>query len=133
MILPESEREQLVDLNIKKAFQATTEVAILIENHLYSTAVNRIYYGIFYIISALALKNNFSTSNHSQLIGWFNKTYVKNNLVDRVVGKKIHHAFKQRIEGDYNVLIQFSQEEVEDGLQDMKDIIRTIHELIRKS
>ncbi|MDO9578565.1 MAG: HEPN domain-containing protein [Candidatus Cloacimonadales bacterium] len=133
MILSESELKQLIDLNIEKAFQATTEVAILIENHLYATAVNRIYYGIFYIISALALKNNFSTSNHSQLIGWFNKTYIKNNIVDRNIGKKIHHAFKQRIEGDYNVLIQFSLEDVEDGLKDMKDIIESIHELIKKS
>ena len=45
--------------------------------NLDAVALNRIYYGIFYIVSALAIKNRFSTANHSQLIGWFNTNYVK--------------------------------------------------------
>jgi len=31
-------------------------------------AENRIYYAIYYIVSALAIKNDYSTSKHSQLL-----------------------------------------------------------------
>jgi len=133
MTLTESERQELVTLNIEKAFQTIKEVNILLANDLFSVAINRIYYGIFYIISALAIKNEFSTSNHSQLIGWFNKSFIKNSKVDRNIGKKIHYAFKQRMKSDYDVQIKFSRLEVEAELEDMKKIIETIHDLIQRS
>jgi len=46
-------------------------------------AVNRIYYGLFYIITALSLKYEFSTSKHQQLIGWFNKTFIKSEIFSK--------------------------------------------------
>ena len=42
------------------------EVNFLIENNKLHLAVNRIYYGSFYILSALALKYRFQTSKHGQ-------------------------------------------------------------------
>ena len=85
---------------------------------------------MFYIISALALKNNFSTSNHSQLIGWFNKNYVKEKIVERKIGRMIYRAFKQRMKSDYNLLHKFSIEDAEIGLSDLKEVIQSVNELI---
>ena len=39
-------------------------------------AVNRIYYGLYYAVTALAIKHRFETSKHLQLIGWFNKEFI---------------------------------------------------------
>lgn len=82
MTLTETNRQDLIIHNTEKAYSSQREVEFLIENKYYSLALNRIYYGMFYIISAIAIKNNFSISNHSQLMRWFNKNYVKENKVD---------------------------------------------------
>ena len=29
------------------------------------------------MVTALAIKNKFETSKHQQLLGWFNKTFIK--------------------------------------------------------
>jgi len=47
---------------------------VLIDNNRFRSAVNRIYYGMFYPLMALGLANHFETSKHGQLIGWFNKS-----------------------------------------------------------
>jgi hypothetical protein len=43
------------------------EAEFLLINGRFTTAVNRIYYGMFYILSALALKHQLKTSKHQQL------------------------------------------------------------------
>ncbi|MCF8242565.1 MAG: HEPN domain-containing protein [Melioribacteraceae bacterium] len=60
-----------------KAHSTIDEIKILFKNDLYTNAVNRIYYAGFYIVSSLLLLDDFSTSKHIQLIGYFNKKYVK--------------------------------------------------------
>ena len=67
------EQKALIEHRISKAIAAIEDVDFLIRNRKFLLAVNRIYYGMFYILSALALKYDFSTSKHQQLIGWFNR------------------------------------------------------------
>ena len=45
------------------------------------TAQNRIYYACFYIIKPLSLLDNFITSKHRTLLGWFSKEYIHNNNI----------------------------------------------------
>ncbi|MDP2300938.1 MAG: HEPN domain-containing protein [Ignavibacteria bacterium] len=77
MTLREEERSIIIQYRIKQAGQALDDADFLLENKRLSLAANRIYYALFYSISAIALKENFSTSKHKQLIGWFNKKYIK--------------------------------------------------------
>ena len=50
--------DELIDLRIKQAYETISEVEFQIKNNYLKIAVNRIYYGMFYILLALALKNN---------------------------------------------------------------------------
>ena len=109
-----------------QAHESIKEVEINIENNLLRVAINRIYYGMFYILLVLALKNNFKTSKHGQLIGWFNKNFIKEGLIDKRYGTIITNAFEARWAGDYGVLANFNKEEVEIMFEDMKDFISTI-------
>ena len=102
----------------------------LIENGELALAVNRIYYGIYYILSALAIRSQFKTSKHSQLISWFNKTFVKEGIVDQKYSKLIRKAFENRMEGDYDVFSVFTKEEVEQSLEEMEEVISEIQKLI---
>ena len=107
--------------------EAIKDVSFLIENDRLHIAVNRIYYCIFYLISALALKHEFETSKHLQLIGWFNKEFIKSGKVDRKFGQYVHEAFDKRSKGDYDDFTVFTSEEVVglySLLKEFNDVIR---------
>ena len=80
----------------------------------------------------LALKHRFKTSKHKELIGWFNKTFVKDNKIERRYGAIIHDAFDNRSDSDYGVMIKFKKDDVEKMLAKMKDFINEVEKLIRE-
>jgi len=101
------DREILIQYRLDQAKQTIGEVSKLIEMDLLNVAVNRIYYGIFYCLTALALKFEFSSSKHAQLIGWFNQTFIKTQKIEVKYGKIIRDAYKNRSDGDYAPFILF--------------------------
>ncbi|MEA1912860.1 MAG: HEPN domain-containing protein [candidate division WOR-3 bacterium] len=129
-MLEDIERKELIKHRIKKAKKTVEEIDFLIKNDLLDLAINRIYYGIFYMLSALALKYQFSTSKHHQLIGWFNKKFIKEGLIDKKYGSIIHKAYDKRTKGDYDDFVEFSKEEVSELFKNMKEFLFSIEELI---
>jgi uncharacterized protein (UPF0332 family) len=130
MILQADLDKTLIRLRISQAIESIEEVELLIKNQMYRAASNRIYYGMFYALLALAVKYKFKTSKHIQLIGWFNRTFIKNDLINKKFGKIITTAFELRNEGDYIAFTQFDAEEVYQNLNDMKDYISEIESYI---
>ncbi|MCK4662861.1 MAG: HEPN domain-containing protein [Bacteroidales bacterium] len=124
------EIQKLITYRVEQALETINEVEIQIENNFFSTAINRIYYGMFYLLLALSLKNNFKTSKHNQLIGWFNKEFIKTGKVEKKFGRIIHKAFEDRSDGDYGIYITFEKEEVLQRFEEMKEFISQIKKLI---
>ncbi|MHA1280820.1 MAG: HEPN domain-containing protein [Candidatus Helarchaeota archaeon] len=56
---------------ISCAKETASDAEFLIKNKRLRSAVNRIYYAMFYMLMALALKFNYKTSKHQQLISRF--------------------------------------------------------------
>jgi uncharacterized protein (UPF0332 family) len=130
MEFTQDNQEELIKYRIEQAKEAILEVEILIEKNLLKIAINRIYYGMFYILLALALKNGFKTSKHNQLIGWFNKEFVKTGIINQKFGKIIINGFEDRSDGDYGIFIQFNKGEVLLKFEDMKEFIAELEKLI---
>ena len=128
--MKEEDRKALINHRISKANDAVSDVEFLIKSKRFLLAINRIYYGIFYILSALSLKHDFHTSKHQQLIGWFNKEFVASGRIDSRYGKIIHNAFKNRSTGDYDDFAEFDEDEVMDSFEEMKDLIDAIRVMI---
>ena len=124
------EKNALIEHRISKAMAAIDEVDFLISNKKFLLAVNRIYYGMFYILSALSLKYDFSTSKHQQLIGWFNKKFVSTGKVEPKYGKIVHNAFSNRSTGDYDDFAEFEEDEVKNSFNELKDFIQTVRALL---
>ena len=105
-------KEDLVQYRTQRAEKTLLEAKWAIDNDTLALAENRIYYAIFYIVSALALKFNFSTSKHSTLRGWFNQMFLKNRVIDIEFGKTYSTAFEKRQKADYDDFVAFTSEEV---------------------
>ena len=80
--MKKDEKDALIEHRILKATNTIDDVEFLIKNKKFTLATNRIYYGMFYLLSALSLKYNFSTSKHQQLIGWFNKEFIASGKIE---------------------------------------------------
>lgn len=119
-------KEDLLKYYIEKADSAILDAELLLKNDRLSASVNRIYYAVFYIITALAMKNNYTTSKHRQLIGWFNKNFIATNRIDKKFGTVLHLAYENRTEADYGDFIVFEKQEVASMFEDTKDFIKTI-------
>jgi uncharacterized protein (UPF0332 family) len=132
MTLTDSERDILIKYRIEQAHEAIEDVKFLIDGNKFKIAVRQIYYGMFYILCSLALKHGFKTSKHKELIGWFNKTFVKDRKIDRKYGAIIHDAFDNRSDSDYGVMVKFEKTEVEKMFNEMKDFIAAIEKLIQE-
>jgi uncharacterized protein (UPF0332 family) len=132
MTITDEERETLIKYRIEEAHEAIGDAELSLKNNKLKMAVNRIYYGMFYILSALALKHKFKTSKHQGLIAWFNKNFIKDKKIDRKYGTIIRDAFNTRSEGDYGFFIKFVKSDVEKMFEDMKDFITTIESFIKE-
>ena len=130
MTLSKEERQQLIEHYVEKAQNTVEDIKFFIENEKLGVAVNRVYYGIYYVLSALAVKYQFSTSKHTQLLGWFNKNFVKENKIERKYAKYIQEAFEKRMKGDYEVFVKFTKADVNDLFEKMKEIISEIKQLL---
>jgi len=61
-IMDENDRDTLVGYRLQQALETIELAKFLVENQKFVIAINRIYYGMYYALTALALKNSFETS-----------------------------------------------------------------------
>ena len=89
--------EELIAYRMQRARETIEEVNMAIEHERFLLAENRIYYGMFYMVMALALKHGFMTSKHAQLLGWFNKEFVRTGQVDVALGKVYQAGVEEHV------------------------------------
>lgn len=124
------EKQDYVRYRMGRAIETLDEAETLLsEGHLHGT-VNRVYYSMFYAVSALALQHDFSTSSHSQLRGYFNREFVKTDKISVALGKSFGFAYDNRTKGDYQDLVEFDRDQVEELIENARDFIDAISDLI---
>ncbi len=127
------DKAALIKYRINKSKETIEAAKLLIDNNLLSHAENRIYYAIFYIVSALSLKYDFSTSKHKTLLGWFNKNFIHNKKLPVEMKNIYKDAFENRQESDYEDYKQFEMEEVKTHFERMQNFVNEIEKLIYKA
>jgi uncharacterized protein len=130
MSIDDDTRKALIQYRIEQAKETVEEAKLLLDHDKFRAAVNRIYYGMFYMLLALALKYRFETSKHTQLIGWFNGTFIKDGTIPRKYGKIIQKAFEMRNQSDYEMSITLAKDDVVKKYEDMQDFINTLESFI---
>lgn len=130
-MINDQDRDSLINYRLNQATETIELVSFLILSGKLSVAVNRIYYGMYYALTALSLKYNYETSKHGQLIGWFNKEFVASHRVEIKYGKIIRRVYQNRTKGDYDAFVVFSVEEAECMFVDMVEFIDEIKKLLK--
>jgi len=124
-------KEALIRYRIEQSNSSIDTVQLLITHEKYNAAINRMYYGMFYMLLAVAVKEGFETSKHQQLIGWFNKTFIKEDRLPKRFGKMVSQTFKSRQVSDYEAFIIFEEDEVLKLFTDMKEFIFVMEKYLK--
>jgi len=125
MINP-SDKIALVSLRIEQAEKCISDTEYAMADGRLAMASNRIYYGMFYAMLALGLLQDYKSSKHQQMIGWFNKNFVHTGIFPKHFTHLVKDAFDARIESDYEVSEPIATADLEARLADMKLFIGSI-------
>jgi uncharacterized protein (UPF0332 family) len=126
-------KELIVKRRIEKSKETIIEAKLALDNNQFRSALNRMYYAIFYIVSSLAAKHDFATSKHKQLMGWFNKEFIKPGQIKSVYWDIYSKSYKNRQESDYLDFVEYSKEEIESNYSDMLSFVTEIENLINRN
>ena len=89
----------------------------------YKPSINRSYYAIFHALRAVTALDGFDSRKHSGIIAFFNRTYVKTGIFDRLVSKNIDKAFRIREKADYQDFFAVSESDAENQIADAEELL----------
>jgi uncharacterized protein (UPF0332 family) len=122
---------ELISYRRKRAKEALEDAERLVNAGSLFSAVNRIYYSMFYEVTALLLIKNLSASRHSGIRSLFNKKYVKTGKVRIEMGKFFARMFEFRQKGDYGDFVEFEEKKVKEWLDTGKVFIEELEMVIK--
>jgi uncharacterized protein (UPF0332 family) len=93
-----------------RAMLATAEEKLRSARHLsaggfHSDAASRAYYAVFHIVTAMLATRGLSFASHAQLLGAFNREFLRPGLLAGVVFRDIQRLFDERQKGDYGTML----------------------------
>jgi len=88
----QDEKRIFIEKYLGKAESALDDAEFNMKHNRYSTTSNRIYYSIFYSVIALGYTENFITSKHKQLMGWFNKKFI---FEEKIFDEELTKIYKE--------------------------------------
>lgn len=130
MTLSKGDKTDLIEYRLNQARETADTATELFRLQKYPASVNRIYYAVFYCLLALALKYEFETSKHLQLIGWFNKNFVATKKVDSKYGNIVRKFYDYRKSADYDAFVVIEKGNIEPLLSHMNDFIAMTIQLL---
>lgn len=118
-ISKDHKEEELVNYWFEKAEESIQSASSEIENDRLSFAINRLYYTLFYSMSAILITNGDSYSKHSGVRAALHRDFIKSGKIDKQVGRLYDELFNARHQADYTPLVEFDKEIVKEQYSDV--------------
>ena len=106
----DDERNELISLRLENSQSAMQESKLLIDNGYWNAAVNRMYYGCFYAVSALLISKGIKAQTHAGVRQMLGLHFVKTGLLSTINNAFFSDLFAKRHSGDYDAYIYFDEE-----------------------
>jgi len=124
--------KELIRYRLNKSKETLKDSKILFDQGSLFSAVNRLYYSVFYSVTAVLLKKGISSSKHSGIMGLFNVHFIKTGLIPKEYGKFYSLLFEFRQKGDYIDFVEFERPKVKAWLSQAGKFIKIIEKVIGK-
>ena len=128
-----NDRKEYVRYRIETSYKTYDAAKVLAENKFWNSAVNRLYYSIFYAVNALLVLNEIQTKSHSATKSQFSLFFIKTGKFDKKYGQLLSELFDWRQKGDYQNIFDYDSKTVEPLFQPVKEMIELIENEINKT
>jgi len=93
--------EALVIHRLQRSEEALQAAKIMLDRQMFSFAMNRVYYSLYYAIQALLARQGVTFAKHGQVKGYFNREFIKSGKLPKEIGRFYNKAFEYRQKFDY--------------------------------
>lgn len=119
-------RKAIIEYRCTKAIGLLKEIDLLLNNSLFNSAVNRMYYACFHAVSALMIKYEIEVHSHAGIRQLFGLHFVKSGIIKKEDARIFSRIYDKRQASDYDDFIDFSMEEV---MQFYPEVCRFVHQI----
>lgn len=132
-MMDEAIKREIVNYRRQKAYNLMHDVDILIENELWNSTVNRLYYACFHIITALLIMHGIEVKTHMGVRQAFGLHFVKSGILEPQCGRIFSRIYDKRQSSDYDDCREFTREEVENLYPQIQLLIEKVDKLIQEA
>ncbi len=93
-------------------------------------ANNRAYYSIYHSITAVLALEGTAFKRHKDTLAYFNKTYIRNGIFPKTLGRQISTAEMVRHASDYNEFYIVSKEETQKQIGCAQELLELAEQYI---
>ncbi len=115
---------------LEKAKEDLKASEIMYRENLLKAANNRAYYSILHAIKAVLALERVDFKRHKDVIGYFNKTYVKTEIFPKMLGRKIGLASTTREDSDYDYDFVANEEDTKNQINTAKELIDLVEKYL---
>ena len=123
-------KSDIIKYRLEKSSKTFKEAESLFKSQFYNGSVNRLYYSCYHIVSALLLKNDIQASTHNGVRTQFFKNFIKTGKLEKKYSVLYSSLMNKRQESDYDDFQEFSKDDVEPLIIEVKDFIKTIQSIL---
>ena len=127
------ETKEYVKYRIEKAYQTYEAAKVLSDNGFWNSAVNRLYYSIFFAANALLVLKGIESKKHSTLKSQFSQHFVKTGKFDKKYGRLLSELYDWRQKADYEVVFDYDEKSVLPLFQPVKEMLDVINKEINNA
>lgn len=111
---------------LNKALEKLETARIMYDNERYDDAVSRTYYAAFHAMTAALLSRDLSYSSHGQVIGAFNREFIKTGVFPKKYTTVVQALFDDRQISDYGIFVKISKSTASEHICKAKEMIEVI-------
>jgi len=125
-------RQTLINYRLDRSKESLKAAQILLENNMLTSAMNRIYYSMFYSVQALLLLHETSILKHGQVKGYFNREFINKGIFPKDFGRLYNKVFEYRQKFDYIDLVMPESEMISEYIDSAENFTEKIEKYIQK-
>jgi uncharacterized protein (UPF0332 family) len=96
----------------------------------YQNTVRDCYFACFHIFTALLLKDKKKFKKHKEVRSILHRDYIRNEKIEKAMGKYYDWLFDNRQNADYRPLVIFYPDQIEDIIKKSNEFINKIQQLL---
>jgi uncharacterized protein (UPF0332 family) len=127
------DRNEYIKNRIETAYKTLEAAKVLSENGFWNSAVNRLYYSVFYAVNAILVKHEIIAQSHSGVKSQFSLHFIKTGKLKKKYGKLLAELYDWRQKGDYESLYEFDSESVLPLFDSVLEMIQVIEKELKNA